>query len=85
MFSTYIIWIFTINPNTVASGHSNPRKGNDLLTNNANYTKTVCNRYGDGDLEANGRPGGAAEKSMGKMFSLHTHSCHEQETREPRT
>ena len=28
-----------MNPNTVASGHSNTGKGNDLLTNNVNTVK----------------------------------------------
>lgn len=49
MFSTYIIWIFKMDSNTIASGHSNTGKGNDLLTNNVNNTKTVWNKYGDGE------------------------------------
>ena len=30
-----------MNPNSMASGHSNTGKGNDLLTNNVNSTKIV--------------------------------------------
>lgn len=37
-----------MNPNTMASGHSNTEKDNDLLINNVNNTKTVWNKYGDG-------------------------------------
>lgn len=63
-----------MNPNTGASGHSNPEKGNDLLTNNANYTKTVCNKYGDGELQASGRPGGwcSGKKHVQDVFITHT-------------
>lgn len=50
MLSTYIIWIFKINPNTMASRHSNTGKGNDLLTNNVNNTKIDWNKYGDGGI-----------------------------------
>lgn len=65
-----------MNPNTVASGHSNPGKGNDLLTNNANYTKTVCNKYSDRCYrQTAGQGDGAVGKSMFKMFSLQTHTA----------
>lgn len=60
-----------MNQNALAPGHLNPGKGNDLLTNNANYTKTVWNEYDDGQTA--GQEGGVLEKNVFKMFSLRTH------------
>lgn len=64
-----------MNPNAVTPGHSNPGKGNDLMANDANYTKTVCNEYGDGQTA--GQEDGVLvkkkKKNAFKMFSLHTH------------
>lgn len=54
MLSTYVIWIFKMNPNTVASGHSNKENVNDLLTNNVNNTKIVWTKYGDGSNRQTG-------------------------------
>lgn len=50
MFFIYIIWIFIMNSNIGVFGYLNLEKGNDLLINNVNYIKIVCNKYGDGEL-----------------------------------
>lgn len=73
-----------MNPNAVAPGHSNPGKGNDLLTNNANYIKTVYSEYGDGQTA--GQEGGVLGKKLVRdVFTTYTHGKHEWETTEPRS